>query len=185
MAQFPPLFPTGVLPWTMTRREILIFRTIAFCPRLWKVYVVSGTPSQHPRGVSKSNEKVTCVPKKTYQLFSLLYNQKINLSSKNLKSCHTLFLLLKSHFSKIKYLSLHLVFSPWNLNPICPKFSIQISTMLLHTFLFTPNRHHPTTPSHRLSLLSFFHPPLHYPTAIPKYPWSNNHKEPPPFHISH
>ena len=98
MAQFPPLFPTGVLPWTMTRREILIFRTIAFCPRLWKVYVVSGTPSQHPRGVSKSNEKVTCVPKKTYQLLSLLYNQKINLSSKNLKSCHTLFLLSEIPF---------------------------------------------------------------------------------------
>ena len=90
--------PTGVLPWTMTRREILIFRTIAFCPRPCKVYVVSGTPSQHPHGVSKSNEKVTFVPKKTHQHFSLLYNQNTNLSSKILKSCHTLFLLFEIPF---------------------------------------------------------------------------------------
>ena len=47
-----------------------------------KVYVVLGTPCQHPHGVSKSNEKVTCVPKKTHQHFNLLYNQKTNLSSK-------------------------------------------------------------------------------------------------------
>ena len=65
---------------------------------LEKLYFVSETPSQHPHGVSKSNKKVTFVPKKTHQHFSLLYNQNTNLSSKILKSCHTLFLLFEIPF---------------------------------------------------------------------------------------
>ena len=51
--------------------------------------------------------------------------------------------------------------------------------MLSHTFLFTLNLHQPTTPSHYLSSLSFFHPPLHCTVAIPKYPWSTTIKSHP------
>ena len=88
------------------------------------------------------------------------------------------FFSLKSHFSKIKFLFLFLVSSLWNLNPICPKFSIQTSSMLSHKFLFTPNWHHPTMPLHHLSSLSFTLPstaPLQYlsilgPTTIKSHP---------------
>ena len=92
---------------------------------------------------------------------------------------------LKSHFSKIKFLSLSSFFS-LEFETHLSKFSIQTFAMLSHTlFLFIPNWLHPTMPSCRLSSLSFFHPPLHCTAAIPKYPWSNNHKERPPSHISH
>ena len=89
-----------------------------------------------------------------------------------MKSHHTIsFFSLKSHFSKIKFLSLSSFFSLESKTHLF-QFSIQTSTMLSHTFLFTPNLHQLTTLSHCLSFLSFFHPPLHCTTAIPKYPWS-------------
>ena len=149
---------------------------------LEKLYDVSKTPSQYPHGVSKANEKVTFVPKKTHQHFSLLYNQNTNLSSKILKSCHTLFS-LKSHFSKIKFLSLSSFFSL--------EFESHLSQIfnsnLIHALTQIPFHPKLAPPNYAIApfILAFFHPPLHCTAAIPKYPWSNNHKEPSPSHISH
>ena len=71
-------------------------------------------------------KKMTCVTKKTHQHFSLLYNQKTNLSSKILKSRHTLLLFFEIPFLQ-NQISLFLVSSPWNLKPICPNFQFKPS----------------------------------------------------------
>ena len=151
---------------------------------LEKLYVVLETPSQHSHGVSKSNEKVTFVPKKTHQHFSLLYNQNTNLSSKILKSCHTLFLLFEIPFLQNQIsLSLSSFFSL--------EFESHLSQIfnsnLCHALTQIPFHPKLAPPNYAIAplILAFFHPPLHCTVAIPKYPWSNNHKEPSPSHISH
>ena len=115
--------------------------------------------------VSNPIKKWLCVPKKTHQHFSHLYNQKTNLSSKfwnpatpslsslwipiSPKSNFSLFLFLPKKNSFSSFFSLE---SKIHL----PQFSTQTSTMLSHAFLFTPNLHHLIMLSHHLSSLSFF-----------------------------
>ena len=93
------------------------------------------------------------------------------------------FFSLKSHFSKIKFLSLSSFFSL--------EFESHLSQIfnsnLIHALTQIPFHPKLAPPNYAIApfILAFFHPPLHCTAAIPKYPWSNNHKEPSPSHISH
>ena len=101
------------------------------------------------------------VPKKTYQHFSLSYNQKINLSSKNLKSCQTL-------LSEIPFLQNQISFSPSSFFSLESESHLSqiFNSNLRHAFTHIPFHSKPAPPNYAIAplIIAFFlspSPPLH------------------------